>query len=126
VVDILDSFGRLFGVAFQIRDDVLDFKPANQTGKKYAQDIRNGIFTLPVLFASEGITDDMTELLEKKHKCECDVGSIVDWVVSTGSLDRAKNEAEKLFTEAETVIGGLGSENDIRKLNEVCESVYAV
>jgi geranylgeranyl pyrophosphate synthase len=126
VVSALDRFGRLFGIAFQIRDDVLDFRPAETTGKRYAQDIRNGIFTLPVLLSAEQrMPESVAELLEKRGKSERDVDEIVAWVVGAGSLDRAKRESERLFSEAGSVLNDLGRSKYIRKLNELIGEVCA-
>ncbi|MDR2610610.1 MAG: polyprenyl synthetase family protein [Clostridiales Family XIII bacterium] len=125
VVGALDRFGRLFGIAFQIRDDVLDFCREKETGKKYAQDIRNGIFTLPVLLAAGYMPPPITALLEKKQKSERDVDDIVAWVESTDSLDRAMRESGKLFSEAEDVLDGIGRSKYTRKLSEVVGEVCA-
>ncbi len=51
-VDALTKFGELFGMAFQVRDDILDLVAADeQLGKPSGQDIAEGIYTLPVLRA---------------------------------------------------------------------------
>jgi heptaprenyl diphosphate synthase len=50
VADTLACFGMELGVAFQIVDDVLDlYGHGLQTGKPAGSDLREGIFTLPVL-----------------------------------------------------------------------------
>lgn len=126
VVKLLERFGRLFGIAFQIRDDVLDFCSEEVTGKRYAQDIRNGIFTLPVLMAKTGMPESVRALLEKKHKSEADVGTIAEWITSSGSLDRAKREAERLLAEATALLRDLGQSKGTKKLHELCESMREV
>ncbi|MDR1068626.1 MAG: polyprenyl synthetase family protein [Clostridiales Family XIII bacterium] len=125
VVKLLERFGRLFGIAFQIRDDVLDFCPADVTGKRHAQDIRNGIFTLPILMAEADMPAHIRALLEKRDKSEGDIGDIVTWVTSSGSLDRARREAERLFSEAADILRSLGQSREIKKLNELCESIVS-
>ena len=50
--DALACFGMELGVAFQIVDDVLDlYGHGLQTGKPAGSDLREGVFTLPVLMA---------------------------------------------------------------------------
>lgn len=50
--DALACFGMELGVAFQIVDDVLDlYGHALQIGKPAGSDLREGVFTLPVLLA---------------------------------------------------------------------------
>jgi heptaprenyl diphosphate synthase len=52
VVDTLRRFGEQIGVAFQISDDILDIaSESSQSGKTPGTDLREGIATLPVLYA---------------------------------------------------------------------------
>ena len=49
-IKALKDFGHDVGIAFQIMDDVLDFVgDASQVGKPVANDLRQGIVTLPVI-----------------------------------------------------------------------------
>jgi heptaprenyl diphosphate synthase len=51
-VDVLTRFGERFGVAFQLSDDVLDIvSESEQSGKTPGTDLREGVATLPVLYA---------------------------------------------------------------------------
>lgn len=50
----LEKLGETLGYMFQMRDDLLDFSPDNRIiGKSSHQDFREGIYTLPVLYACE-------------------------------------------------------------------------
>ncbi|PZS14582.1 MAG: geranylgeranyl pyrophosphate synthase [Pseudonocardiales bacterium] len=52
VVDSLRRFGEQIGVAFQISDDILDIaSDSTESGKTPGTDLREGIATLPVLYA---------------------------------------------------------------------------
>ncbi|HEV7774439.1 MAG TPA: polyprenyl synthetase family protein [Conexibacter sp.] len=52
IADALACFGMELGVAFQIIDDVLDlYGHGPQIGKPAGNDLREGVFTLPVLLA---------------------------------------------------------------------------
>jgi len=51
-VEAFTSFGRWFGMIFQVRDDILDVVGTEaELGKPAGQDIAEGIYTLPVLLA---------------------------------------------------------------------------
>jgi heptaprenyl diphosphate synthase len=51
-VEALTRFGDLFGVAFQLSDDIIDLSSASSdSGKTPGTDLREGIPTLPVLLA---------------------------------------------------------------------------
>ena len=64
-VAALSRYGELIGLAFQISDDVIDIaSPATESGKTPGTDLREGVRTLPMLYA---LADDpggrLTELL---------------------------------------------------------------
>ena len=47
----LKSFGKNFGIAFQILDDLADLtEDENKLGKETLKDLRGGIYTLPVIY----------------------------------------------------------------------------
>lgn len=49
-LDRLTSFGRAYGMAFQIVDDVLDLVASDEDlGKPSGNDLREGVYTLPVI-----------------------------------------------------------------------------
>ena len=51
-IDALRRFGEKIGTAFQISDDIIDIaSPATQSGKTPGTDLREGIRTLPMLYA---------------------------------------------------------------------------
>jgi heptaprenyl diphosphate synthase len=51
-IDALRRFGETIGTAFQISDDIIDIaSPAAQSGKTPGTDLREGIRTLPMLYA---------------------------------------------------------------------------
>ncbi|HEV7646834.1 MAG TPA: polyprenyl synthetase family protein [Actinophytocola sp.] len=51
-IDALHRFGELIGIAFQISDDIIDIaSPADESGKTPGTDLREGVLTLPMLYA---------------------------------------------------------------------------
>ena len=51
-IDAFTTFGRYFGMIFQVRDDILDVVGTEEElGKPAGQDLAEGIYTLPVLLA---------------------------------------------------------------------------
>jgi heptaprenyl diphosphate synthase len=60
VVETLRRLGWCLGMAFQIIDDILDFEAmGTEVGKPVANDLRQGIYTLPVILA---LRSDVGEL----------------------------------------------------------------
>ena len=62
------EFGELFGVAFQLSDDLLDIaSESEQSGKTPGTDLREGVHTLPMLIAlaMDGSADPETARLQE-------------------------------------------------------------
>jgi heptaprenyl diphosphate synthase len=63
-IDRVTEFGRLYGMAFQVVDDVLDVVATDeQLGKPAGHDIAEGIYNLPVLRALAAGDDELRALL---------------------------------------------------------------
>ncbi len=59
-VQVLTAYGEIIGVAFQLSDDLLDIaSEAAESGKTPGTDLREGVSTLPVLYALQ--SDDPSE-----------------------------------------------------------------
>ncbi|MEG3586880.1 MAG: polyprenyl synthetase family protein [Actinomycetota bacterium] len=71
-IDVLTSFGHSYGMAFQIVDDILDLVATDeQLGKPSGNDLMEGVYTLPVIFAfSSGNGEALKELLGKEISVE--------------------------------------------------------
>ncbi|WP_273705034.1 polyprenyl synthetase family protein [Leuconostoc mesenteroides] len=68
LLDVVGKLGENLGIAFQLLDDYLDFESITEQlslGKPAGQDIRNGIYTAPILFALENpdVNAELKELL---------------------------------------------------------------
>jgi heptaprenyl diphosphate synthase len=50
--EVLEGFGESLGMAFQLSDDIMDFTASQlELGKEPGQDMKEGVYTLPVLHA---------------------------------------------------------------------------
>ncbi len=65
-IDQLTEFGRLYGMAFQVVDDILDVVATDeQLGKPAGKDMLEGVYSLPVIHTLTGPTgDDLRDLLD--------------------------------------------------------------
>lgn len=86
--DALACFGTELGIAFQIVDDVLDlYGHGLQTGKAAGSDLREGVFTLPVLLALKQDASLVNLLVEGID--DAGVGEVARRVRATGADRRA-------------------------------------
>jgi len=93
------NYGEKLGVAFQMRDDLIDY--SDESGKVPGQDVRNGVFTLPVLMLMEsGVPDSVNKLLRKQEKSENEVRSLMHYVKDSGVLEQAERIVGEKSAEA--------------------------
>lgn len=86
--DRLGGFGHEVGIAFQIVDDLLDlFADEDLIGKASGSDVREGVFTLPVLLAMER-DRELADLL-RDHATTVPMEAVRDRVRTSGASDAA-------------------------------------
>lgn len=97
-------FGKHVGMAFQLVDDVLDFEGSlMQLGKPSLSDLRAGLATAPVLFASEEFPE-LRPLIDRKFKQDGDVERAVELVFASKGIERTKELAR---VHAETAVDAI-------------------
>lgn len=101
----LREYGHNLGIAFQLVDDLLDLvgDPA-VTGKVPGTDLREGVFTLPVLLGCERDAD-LRSLLSSGER---DLAAVLPFIRSTGAVDDALEEARRYGDAARNALDGLG------------------
>ncbi|MDR0850970.1 MAG: polyprenyl synthetase family protein [Clostridiales Family XIII bacterium] len=98
--DPLRRYGDRFGLAFQLMDDLLDFKGAPAFGKQPGRDIQSGIFTLPILVLKDTLPDELLHLLEQRHKTSREVRTVLDFVCGTDALQHTAERVRRYAGEA--------------------------
>jgi len=93
-VRALARYGYFLGMAFQITDDVLDFTASEQVlGKPVGSDLRQGIVTLPAIFALAESPNRLrlAEIIENKDKKEGEVLEAINTIKECGAIQKAIN-----------------------------------
>lgn len=87
----LADYGENLGLAFQMVDDLLDFVgDPKVTGKTPGTDLKEGVFTLPVLIASQRDPAVAAQLQPGKRE----LGVVLPMLRSTGALDATYEQAQ--------------------------------
>lgn len=126
-IEAVGRFGYDLGLAFQIVDDVLDFIGDEATlGKPAGNDLREGTWTLPLLYAVDSSNDPMLRAVaETGHVKPEQVPYLVDLVVKNGGVARAMHEARYIADRALRHLDGFPPSPTKRALADVCEFVLA-
>ena len=98
----LGRFGRRFGTAFQIMDDIFDIvRPEELAGKSPGIDIEQGRLSLPILYALDGLPEDhlLWRILRREPHTPADLAESINTVADSPGLLRAYSKARELALE---------------------------
>jgi heptaprenyl diphosphate synthase len=102
-VRALKRYGHYLGMAFQITDDILDFTAsAQELGKPVGSDLRQGIVTLPAIYALLW-SDERTrlaEIIQKKVKKEGEVLEAIKIIKECGAIEKAIELSDRYLIKA--------------------------
>jgi heptaprenyl diphosphate synthase len=127
LVEALTAFGEEVGVAFQISDDLLDIvSQGGASGKSPGTDLREGIATLPALFALAGDDPDearLRELVAAPISDDADHAEALALLRSSRSLARANEVLAEYADRARARLDGVPA-GDVRDaLSALCDYV---
>lgn len=96
------AIGLNIGLAFQIIDDILDYsQPEAQIGKPVLEDVRQGVYSLPLLYALQKGRQQLTPLLEKRSDMtDEDTQEVYRYVQHFQGVTKAQQLAEKYTNKA--------------------------
>lgn len=119
------QIGNDVGMAFQIIDDTLDYSTdETKIGKPALQDLRNGIYTAPLLFALQTSKSELEPFLLKKEKITDEEAATVLQIVQTsGGLKRAQELAGKYTKKALQKIEKLPENQNKKVLSRITEQI---
>ncbi|MGF6885670.1 geranylgeranyl pyrophosphate synthase [Nocardia sp. GAS34] len=109
----LAEFGRYFGLAYQLWDDILDVtSTAEEMGKPVNTDLFEGIYTLPVIRAAAR-DHNLARLLGRRMTRE-QVGRARELVIASGAVDEAQAVADEFIDQAQDQLAGLPVDPRVR------------
>lgn len=99
----LGRFGRRFGSAFQIMDDIFDLmRPEELSGKAAGTDLTQGRITLPVIYALSELPEDhiVRRIIRREPYTPADLREAVEAVALSNGLLKAYSKAREMSLEA--------------------------
>jgi heptaprenyl diphosphate synthase len=110
-VESLQRFGTAIGTAFQISDDIIDItSPSDSSGKTPGTDLREGVHTLPMLYALQGggpDADRLRVLLSAPITDDAEVDEALALLRSGSGVTRAREVLAEHASAARTELAHL-------------------
>jgi len=102
-------YGHAIGMAFQITDDLLDYRQTSEDiGKPAGHDLAQGFVTLPVIRALEVLDvpgrAELTALITNPKMTESEVARALEIVRTTDGLDYAQEQADAYLERAKAAL----------------------
>jgi octaprenyl-diphosphate synthase len=103
--EALGDFGENLGMAFQITDDLLDYREVKETtGKPSGLDLREHKVTLPLIHAlremSPASRKEVERLFEKETVNDDEIAAVVQIVADSGGFEYARQRGEEFAERA--------------------------
>ena len=99
---LMKEFGQNIGIAFQIKDDLLDYSTKGLTGKNVCNDIKEGKLTLPLIHSLKTTSflekRKIISILKIKNKSLEEISKVVDFVIANGGLEYTETQM-KFYTD---------------------------
>jgi geranylgeranyl pyrophosphate synthase len=105
------DYGRDFGIAFQIVDDVLDFTGEQATvGKPVGSDLRRGMITLPTIIYAESHADDPNLACALRGECtRSQYDELIAAIRASDAIERSLTEARAITENAKRALDAFPS-----------------
>lgn len=120
-IKALENYGENLGMAFQIADDLLDFKgEEKELGKEAGADLHQGVITLPVLYALEDkdVGGRLSKLI-KPGMTRKETNQAVLLVRQTKGLEKTSKRAQKYVDLAKKAITSISCLEAKRSLSSI-------
>lgn len=118
----LGRFGEMVGIAFQIRDDLLDLGDGgNEIGKPLGIDLSQAKLTLPLIHALEQVSEsekkEVLRLLKRAKRAwkrgrKADVRDVVSLIREKQGIEYSREVANEYAVNAEKALDELPTQND--------------
>lgn len=108
MIEKMRQFGEKVGMAFQIKDDLFDYKNANKTGKPSGIDIRDKKMTLPLIYllnnSSKASKRRIINVIKNHNNDLEKVSALIREVNDSGGIDYAMKKMISFREEAYNIL----------------------
>jgi heptaprenyl diphosphate synthase len=125
-IELLDGLGLAIGMGFQLSDDIMDLiATREELRKEPGQDLRQGIYTLPVMcaLADEAVGPELRELLQEAPPDGTRLERAIQLVTSEDPLAEARQAVTEQARRAKALASGLPEQSARRMLCDLADYV---
>ena len=121
-LNLARAFGKNIGIAFQIKDDLLDFDLSSVSGKEKFKDFSEGKYTLPLILALKGLSGASKKLIDDKFGqklTKSQKEDIYSVLYSADAINKCENILGHYIELAQQAGNKLQKNMDCNDLNEL-------
>ncbi len=108
VISLMKDLGENIGIAFQIRDDLLDYEGNGLTGKIAGNDIKERKITLPLIHALGQVSSaekrSILQIVKKKKKSKSEISGVIKFVSGNGGMEYAEMKMNQYRDKALAIL----------------------
>lgn len=129
MVEKMRLFGEHVGMAFQIKDDLLDYQNNGSIGKPSGNDIKEKKLTLPIIHvlrnASSADQKRILGIVKRHNKNKSKVQEVIDFVIDNGGLDYTTQKMHEYCEKALDLLKDIPENESKHSLVELVNYVVA-
>jgi len=108
-IEILKEFGNIYGICFQIRDDIFDYiSSEKEIGKPVGNDIKEGKITLPLIYAlnnaNEKIKEEHIKIFKKQYFAPKNIEKLLTFAKKNGGIEYAEKKIQDYINKGIEII----------------------
>ncbi|MGI6513303.1 MAG: polyprenyl synthetase family protein [Syntrophomonadales bacterium] len=126
MVRAMRRFGYYLGMSFQITDDILDYTADDSVlGKPTGSDIKQGIITLPALYALRNSPEapELRAILSSPDNAARHAERAISIVKSSGGIEYSQNMAERYIDKAQLMLEQIPSSQARTALSRIADFI---
>ncbi|MFI5172985.1 MAG: polyprenyl synthetase family protein [Chitinophagales bacterium] len=124
IIELMRSFGEKIGIAFQIKDDLLDYGD-DDIGKPLGIDIKERKLTLPIIYtlqhADRSDKRQIINIIRNENKNTEKVNYVIDFVKKHGGIEYAQKKMHQYQQEAFGILEKFPSGESAASLKQLVE-----
>jgi len=121
------KFGQMLGIAFQIKDDLLDYKSKGITGKPAANDIKEKKLTLPLIYSlgksKTSLSNKILRIINRSNKNIQSINDIIKYVQDSGGIEYAEGKMTEFKNKALDFLSGYPPSSALDSIKELSDFI---